>query len=894
MKNQRGERPRSPVRGKKRMHTVTKQWTEAELEALGFNKIVIGVPGRPLPIMAPNPNAHSQDTAYRLECIEDEHNPIIIWSQRTYGEVVGMIYRLLPTPSMLPLYYETLQLLQIENDRRIQFYIGKHGSGKSFLGRLIGDILHPDGAITINCADRDLNELLFETVLDVGANPDLYSKINDKLASGALNSTSVAALKSAVGNAFTQKDGQPYIDFEMVGSSRLVVQETEDGLTETEAVFSDADTQQVVETLLRIAQVEGLSESASFMPIKSQLGLLPRVWQQGRVGHLEEYNKCKEGTDTCLHPVLQVLNGENMSCRVYGSGGLSFEFNNKERRPGFFCYLDGNMMQDGVATHSLSASANDRVLPNIIQDMIKDDWQHRWCQLLTGMPIKILYESKKEQWDADPDGFTRFLQMIRGLGGKEIPAAHKHYIDRWEDVLDATDIISNYNRLYDEMTNPDSPANRQGKYPELFAEVDEEFYNMAGGSMRRNIYYFKMALLGRPQTKLPHLAQPYDMSESWDNPPSISPNRDQRRPETTLGTNVVDIFYRDMVRLTVGLGKVNLFTRLKVAFESLRMLKPTLQEGIIHDAVYLEDLLNSDPRDSDQAKDLQALFCNELRGHFQNIPMSDNDDDLLTQDQIRTALDKVASNGSGKSEDVRLSYIYGLNYQPLMTVDNMFAPYAVIDGLPVPGHSPILVQDDDLLDLDRFLTALALPKVGRKNQQRLWSTTIRDAIYSPLSDKDEAIAITAGDAGSGLSLNTVVTSGGLVHLLHQRLKGNMLVIAGTTTKAIEALMKEAGIDYVDRNLKNAKTRIRTFLNRALIKESREYELFLAGSFFHRNRLGGQNIVENPQLLEKSKLPELLSTADVQPVFPTYATQLTEQRRIKAYLDRTILETETRR
>ena len=219
-------------------------------------------------------------------------------------------------------------------------------------------------------------------------------------------------LKGAVGNAFTTLDGHPFIDFELIGSSRLVVRENDEGLTETEAVFSDADMESVVETLLRIAQVEGLSDGASFMPIKSQMGLLPRVWEQGRVVHLEEYNKCKEGTDTCLHPVLQVLNGENMACRVYGSGGLSFEFNNQERLPGFFCYLDGNMMQDGVATHSLSASANDRVLPNIIQDMIKDDWQHRWCQLLTGMPIKILYLSKKDQWDADPDGFTRFLHMI--------------------------------------------------------------------------------------------------------------------------------------------------------------------------------------------------------------------------------------------------------------------------------------------------------------------------------------------------------------------------------------------------------------------------------------------------------------------------------------------------
>ena len=70
--------------------------------------------------MVPNPQATNAEDAYRLEAIEDEVHPIIIWSRRTYPEVMGLIYRLLPTPSMLPLFYETLQLLQVENDRRIR------------------------------------------------------------------------------------------------------------------------------------------------------------------------------------------------------------------------------------------------------------------------------------------------------------------------------------------------------------------------------------------------------------------------------------------------------------------------------------------------------------------------------------------------------------------------------------------------------------------------------------------------------------------------------------------------------------------------------------------------------------------------------------------------------
>lgn len=869
-----------------------KKWTEAELEAMGFNKVLIGIPGRPLPIMAPNPDAWSQDTAYRLECIEDEKNPIVIWSKRPYAEVVGMIYRLLPTPSMLPLYYETLQLLQVENERRIQFYIGKHGSGKSFLGRLVGDILHPEGAITINCADRDLNELLFETILDVGANPDLYSKINQKLQEGTMNRTSISALRAVVGKAYHTDLGYPQIDFEKIGTSSLNIHESEEGVTETEVLFSDAETKQVVETILKISQVEGLGESASFMPIKSKVGLLPSSFTEGRVVHLEEYNKCKEGTDTALHPVLQVFNGENSHCTVYGSGGLNYTFNNEEREPGFFCYMDGNMMSDGVATHTLSASANDRLLPNIIQDMIKDDWQHRWSQLLTGLPIAVLYKSKKDQWDADPDGFTRFLLMIRGLGGKKFSASQKYYIEHWENVLDATDIISSYNRLYDEMTNPDSPANRQGKYPELFSEVDESFYNMAGGSMRRNIYYFKMALLGRPGTKEPHLSQGYDLSTSWDQPPTLSTLETRRRPEESMGTNIVDIFYRDMVRLTIGLGKVNLYTRLKVAFESLRMMKPQLNEGIIHDSAYLEDLLNADPRETDQSGELQSIFCNLLRQEFPQSKFSDKDDHLMTQDQLRMALERATANGAEASHDPRLRYLMAQNFAPLATVENLILPMAMIDGLPKTGSRPVAVREDDLMGMEHFLISLALPKIGRRNQRNAWTQTIQQSIASPLAMRDEAVHITGDSAESGLALTSVLTREGVVHLLRDNKKNNLLVVTGDVSDTVKDLFKEAEIDFIDRGQKNAKTRIRTFLNRSTIRLPKTYETFLVGSFFHRNLPEGVNLKDNPQILEKQKLPDLLVDASMRTVYPVYATRLQERRQIDSYLEQPQLMTET--
>ena len=781
----------------------------------------------------------------------------------------------------------------MENERRIQFYIGKHGSGKSFLGRLIGELLHPEGAIAINCADRDLNELLFETVLDVQANPDLYTKINQRLENGTMNSTSIAALRAVVGNAYTEKDGKPHIDFEKIGSTSLETSTNEDGLKETEAVFSDADTHEVVETLLRIAQVEGLSESASFMPIKSQMGLLPRIWQEGRVAHLEEYNKCKEGTDTCLHPVLQVYNGENSKCRVYGSGGLSFAFDNRDRKPGFFCYLDGNMQQDGVATHMLSASANDRILPNIIQDMIREDWQHRWCQMLTGLPVKLLYESKKDQWEADPESFTRFLLMIRGLGDAEVPTSHKHYINRWEDVLDATDIISRYNQLYDEMTNPDSAANREGKYPELFTEVDDEFHNMAGGSMRRNIYYFKMALLGRPGTKPTHLSQGYDLSEDWSSPPTIDVSRDTYYPQEKLGTNIVEIFYRDMVRLTLGVGKVHLYTRLKAAFETLRMMRPQLNEGASNiDVPYLEDLLNSEAAGPNKFLQVQEVFCKNMRERLSGTPMSKNDDDLMTLDQIEKAFSKASADGLSSPHDDRLQYIFAQNFPPLVTVDNMLHQVALIDSCMSAQGKSVKVRDEDLMQHDHFLLNLSLPRLGRLSLKNLWNTALMDSVDSPIAQDDKALQISTGQSDAGIAMTTILTKTFVqgkaalapIHVIRDVRKNNVLLIGEPVDNQLKSYLKESDVEYIDRDMPNARTRIQTFLNRLLIKAAPETEGFMVNSFFHRNTMPGIKLPDSIDRLESLRLADLLASKEVIIRTPVYATALADHKKIQAYLE----------
>lgn len=864
---------------------------EEDLYAQGFHKIVVGIPGRPFPVMVPNPNATSQENAYRLETIEDPENPIVFWSERTYEEVIGMLYRFIPTPTMLPLFYETLRLLRPENDRRIQFYIGRHGSGKSFVGKLIGDMLHPDGSVTINCADRDLNELLFETVLDVASNPGLYSKINQKLKDGTMSNTSLAALRSVVGSAYHDEKGYPQIDFEEIGAYHLETYTNRDGQRETDVVFNGASAGDVMEVVLKIAEVEGLAKEASFMPLKTQLGILPRVWMEGRVPHLEEYNKCKEGTDTCLHPVLQVLNGEYPRCTVFGSGGASFTFDVRDRKPGFFCYLDGNLQADGVATHTLSASANDRVLPNIIQNMSKADWQHRWCQLLTGLPLKVLYDCKKDQWDADPESFTKFLLMIRKMGGIEVPPMQLHYINKWEDVLDATEMMAEYNYAYDQKTNPDSVGHQQGLFPELFSEVDEEFYSMAGGSMRRIIKHFNQAMLGRPKTVTVSQSKGFDLSNDWRNPPDINPALHTHRPELSLGTDIVTEFYDDMARLTMGLGKPNLYASLKADFESFRLRRPDLSEGALSNTLYFEDLLNSQKVTMDHHLQTQELLCDRMRVHMADVDLASQNDFLLPLEMIDGAINKAMKTEPPVLNDERAQFIHVQGFQPLVTVDNLLHQVALLDGIPMSDGRRIDVNPKDLLGHDDFLVAMGLPKVGKKSQGFLWNTAISKALDSPIAEEDEALRISADKSAARLAFTTVLTSIGTngstqsvpIHILKDNTKRKMLMVGGPVDDHIITYLDEAQVDYVDRTAMNARSKIRAFLNSILLERESGIEAHLVGAFFHRNHIQGLDIARDEKTLDRMTLTDLLSNENVIPVRPNFATVYSKSSEVQKFL-----------
>ncbi len=134
-----------------------------------------------------------------LTMVASDSKPMKIFSERSYEEVVGMAYRDMPVPSMLPMFFDGLERRKLDNKNRIQFTKGDPGAGKSFMSALMGRMRSTEAPEVLDCGGKNMRELLFEMVLDFGAGDPLPQAIDKRIQAGALSDVSVNLLKQLPG-----------------------------------------------------------------------------------------------------------------------------------------------------------------------------------------------------------------------------------------------------------------------------------------------------------------------------------------------------------------------------------------------------------------------------------------------------------------------------------------------------------------------------------------------------------------------------------------------------------------------------------------------------------------------------------------------------------------------
>lgn len=409
------KKPVKPAKKDASASPLRKKISELSDKDLDALEVLLGTSEMPFPMWGTLKLDHegTSELGQALTVIADDENPLTVLSEKSFDEAWGIIARELPTPSMLPIFREMLERLTPESKNRQFFVMGDPGMGKSFMGGMIGRVMSHQAPRVYDCGGKQMNSMLFEMVLDFGAGDGLADQVEKRMAEGKLKPASVLVMRDIARQVNTDKD--KYIN------------ELTDGVFEIDwnALSKESEIGAKIKSVMDgfndIGRLEGFDKGgANMLGMNSQFGPMITDFIEGNFATYDEYNKSKQGGDDALQTVLQFINGEIDECTVENplkgkdgvSGPTHFTFRREDVKAGWGILFTGNKGKDGATTRALNKSVYSRLGPRDLPDVSEMDWQHRICQLMTGVPVSTWYHVYKKDADANPAAFADFLWHI--------------------------------------------------------------------------------------------------------------------------------------------------------------------------------------------------------------------------------------------------------------------------------------------------------------------------------------------------------------------------------------------------------------------------------------------------------------------------------------------------
>lgn len=845
----------------------------------------LGTRGRPFPMRAriarTTQDGQTQDV-WVLGVLEDDDNPLRVYSERSYAEVVGLAFRDMPTPNMLRAFRDAVLLREPDNKRRVQFIKGDPGAGKSHMAKLLARMSSKQGALVVDCGGKNLSELLFETVLDFNSDSRFYAELDRRLGQGQLNPLSVQILKDAMGDAFFEDGFRQAIDWAAVGDPKG----DDFGVDETRGHFSrEVRISNALEALKRVSHIEGMgSLGGNTLGMATQEGPLIRAFKEGRELVLDEYNKSKEGTDDVLQSVLQFLAGEidehtveNKLKEKGNSASQTFTFRRSDMKPGFFVTLTGNAIEDGKTTRRLSKSVNSRLDPYTLPLANVEDWQHRICQLMTGLPVSTIYRSSEAQWKDDKEGFGKMLLQLRflGLNEKERAAVPPHQVmmlRNWDRVLEGTAKLARFYHAWSQMVDPNSRLLQSPNYADVMLEVDEEYCSEMAVDFRKIIKHLAEAQPVIGKVAAPQDAIGYELGD-WSRAPQLAPSSAQQEPpEAEFGSRYVTVLMDKVTETTRDLGKTNLHRRLMALAEECGLTGTVLEEGAATQRRLVADLLNIHSGDelspSGQARLVQGQLCRLLRSHDSRLGMSD--DRIVGLPKLMAVLSALEDHPVEITPDSNRIWLPNLDArkagaEPLVQCASQDAVGS--------AEEPSL---QSLAEHSEVMLSLALPRVGERNLQALFTKGLSaSGLTSGAGDAvvDDSLGVAELSSPTMLGLTTLMLRKDSptgpkavpVHVLHNASSGRTVVVGDTCDAGTVQMLKRRGISYVDRSQPRVLQRANAALQEVIRGAKPETMALLKRAFLLRN-----DVPEGGELkVETATLAELLAGTAAKPVLPHY-------------------------
>lgn len=754
---------------------MNKKVSEMSYEEIRSFMKPLGIPGLPYPMAKLEKNSKGFSD-HNVGAVHSSQNPMIVYSAQSAERVNGQLFRSMPTPSMMFMLRDMLTRMAPESNNCLMTIFGDASAGKTYMFYQMGDLVHPEGALKVDCGGMNMHELFFRTVIDYGQG--VKEQLEMQAANGKLQQSSIDLLNDAFPGAVIEKDGKALIDWEMVGKPKADGQES----------WADASARSL-SVLELVYSKQGISVQTNSFGIKAVPGDVFKAWETGRPLILDEFNKSKRGTLDTFQTFLQFLNGEKGFDTFTAHNPLaessdntdcpkSITLSRKDRKLGWFVGIAGNDSSDGDTTQELSVSMLTRLNPLRIGEPKLRDWEHRLSQIYTGLPVTTLYNLFGSAAASDAAGFGEWLVSLRKLGLNEaevkaIPPHEIHFLQNYPDTIEAITKMASYydNRL--QLSDTESALHRAGKYSDVQDEVAANG-QLIHVSFRKAIADFDKALLATPEVvDGKGLKLDFNMAalfSSFNNDALATAKPGWHR----LGENLARVIQEDIANDAKNMN-----------FTHAALLKICEQQGIIESKLTsggkksgsfktVGDLLKYEEEeyllDSAALLSIRNVLIAALKS--KNKKISGSDDVIIPLSSLNRAMvalkeaaesDVVATNDNDSAAAAHFIVpnddLNSVTAQPLLD-GSLKAAYFANDNEED--------ADDNLVDYRMALAGFAVPEYGAANFDNLWPVDLEKHMYideeetaegEDTSDDAELVNTLKGKSKYGFNITFVEVAG---------------------------------------------------------------------------------------------------------------------------------------
>lgn len=445
-----------------------------------------------------------------IKWLASEEDAIYIPTMRTDSKeaIYGRLIRQVVTdPTMMKDMTEMLlRLDKTRTPEESKSYgyttMGAPGNGKTFLSKAIGSLVHPKGALVVDCNNIDNPDELYKVTTFSVDETRKQRKIDARVQMGnideeqALSQNAIAYMKKMLGND-------------------IVTQEIRDGkrITAIDWGAIKGDTAYIEGVLDKVMQMENIpyeKDNSSLGFVVSNGPLLqalvdPNSPDYGRIVIRDESNR-GPAVDAWLK--IEAFFSEPGADELKLKGEDDKEFTIKRSEiPSTFMFLS----TANQATEDMGTSAKDMTKPMIsrqgmgidirqISDPEKNDYLSRTLKHLTGVPAYHVYMMDPDTFDKNPEMLAETLMYFRTVGltpeeKKKIPQEELFNIRHIDRTIK---VATQYGALLSEAENIILSASKDDSLPERYTAYLE---NQAVVDLRYVFKLYQHSKISQPKGK---------------------------------------------------------------------------------------------------------------------------------------------------------------------------------------------------------------------------------------------------------------------------------------------------------------------------------------------------------------------------------------------------------